>query len=174
MQFPSAYDTSWLTHPVFCLAFSYSSFTFQLRASSDRPSMTPLGPLSLFSHNTPCNFPFRALIKMYPLHSVSLTSAALWTPRTQGAFLFCLPLYLWSHHHAWHRRCPSYMFLRAYICAAAAGKGGNLRRKVVGLCHSLWASQSMANDQKKFSAVVRKHGFVLSHILNSDIKFQES
>ena len=45
---------SQLTHPVFCLAFSYSSFTFQLRASSDRPSMTPLGPLSLFSLTTLC------------------------------------------------------------------------------------------------------------------------
>lgn len=106
--------------PAFCLAFSYSSFTFQLKYSFPRETFhDAFRFLSLFS-----SVQWIFQIKMCILHSMSLTSAGLLTPGRQRTFLFCPLLYLWSQYHGWHSRCPNQVLLNVYIHAAAAHKGG--------------------------------------------------
>lgn len=94
MQFPPPGMLPHLPTPIFCLAFSFSSFTLssQLKYNFLRETFhDSFECLLSFSFTTlHATYLFRALVQMYILPLVSLTSAALWNPWKQGAlFSMC-------------------------------------------------------------------------------------
>lgn len=149
MQFPLPRMLPDSPTPIFCLSFSCSSVTCQPTYNYLREAFHdsvrslvilshPLCATSLSEHWPKCIFCIQCPWLL-------LLSGLRWKRDH-----FVLSTAVWNQQHTWHRRCPSYVFFRAYICAAAASKGGSLRRKMVGHCHSLWARQSIGRWSKNF------------------------
>lgn len=135
--------------PIFCLDFSYSSFTCQVNlntTSSERPSMSPLHAFhySLSQHSVQLTFQSTCQNVYFAF------SAALWTPWKQGAFLLCPQLYLGASTTPGTEDAPTECYWEHIYIQVLHVRVRVCREKWWGHCHSLWASWSMANDQKKF------------------------